>query len=84
MLKACQLFANGGNYSEDEIEWYRGQMKEIDTLFEEMSAKRKEHTEQLIETMHKLQKDPTAEFTTAYTDSIHQLSAKDGLGKTYG
>ena len=24
MLKNCQLFESGGNYSEDEIEWYRG------------------------------------------------------------
>lgn len=31
-----------------------------------------------------LQKDPTFEFNLAYTDSIKQLSAKDGLGKTFG
>ena len=42
MLKACPLFKNGGNYSEKEIEWYRGQMNEIDALFTEMMEKRKE------------------------------------------
>jgi len=31
-----------------------------------------------------LQKDPTAAFNLSYIESIHQLSAKDGLGKTFG
>jgi len=31
-----------------------------------------------------LKKDPTAEFNLSYSDSIKQLSAKDGLGKTFG
>ena len=30
MLKAYPLFENGGNYSQDEVEWYRSQMGEID------------------------------------------------------
>lgn len=33
MLKACVLFEVGGNYSNEEVEWYRGQMEEIDSLF---------------------------------------------------
>jgi hypothetical protein len=33
MLKSCPLFKDGGNYSEDEVEWYRAQMSEIDQLF---------------------------------------------------
>ena len=40
MLKACQLFENGGNYSQDEIGWSRGQMTEIDNLFSDMMQKR--------------------------------------------
>lgn len=43
MLRSCPLFDNGGNYSSDEIEWYRGQMSEIDQLFLTMIDKRKSH-----------------------------------------
>jgi len=34
--------------------------------------------------MERLKVDPEAEFTDAYKKSIEELSAKDGLGKTYG
>lgn len=30
MLKSCPLFENGGNYSAEEIAWYKEQMSEID------------------------------------------------------
>lgn len=43
MLKSCPLFDNGGNYSEEEIEWYRTQMAEIDTMFTTMIDNRKQH-----------------------------------------
>ena len=84
MLKACWLFEHGGNYSQPEIDWYRGQMDEIDTLFNEMIAKRTEQRTDIAQQASKLQKDPTAEFNLSYIESIHQLSAKDGLGKTFG
>ena len=32
MLKSCQLFENGGNYDKAEIEWYQGQMDEINDM----------------------------------------------------
>ncbi len=48
MLVQCQLFENGGNYSQDEVEWYRGQMKEINEMIAktkvERDAKMKELT----------------------------------------
>lgn len=40
MLKSCPLFDNGGNYSEEEIEWYRSQMSEIDSMFATMIENR--------------------------------------------
>ena len=84
MLKSCPLFSNGGNYSDHEIEWYRNQMTEIDQLFIAMSDKRKIHIADINSQIEKLRKDPTTEFNLAYVDSIKQLSAKDGLGKTFG
>ena len=47
MLKSCPLFENGGNYSPPEIQWYRTQMDEIDTLFSEMMEKRKEQRDDI-------------------------------------
>ena len=70
MLKQCQLFANGGNYSQEEVEWYRGQMAEIDSLFLTMVENRKQHIQEINQQADKLKKDPTAEFNLAYTDSI--------------
>jgi len=34
--------------------------------------------------MEQLKKDPTKEFMGEYSNSIQQLSAKEGLGKTFG
>lgn len=34
--------------------------------------------------MDALKKDPTAEFSSEYKTSIEQLSAREGLGKTFG
>ena len=34
--------------------------------------------------MERLKVEPEEEFTDAYKKSIEELSAKDGLGKTYG
>jgi hypothetical protein len=84
MLKSCPLFENGGIYSQDEIEWYRGQMSEIDQLFLTMIENRAQHISDINGQADKLKKDPTTEFNLAYSDSIKQLSAKDGLGKTFG
>ena len=43
MLKHCTLFELGGNYSVEEIEWYRDQMNDIDKLIEESKTKRNEN-----------------------------------------
>jgi hypothetical protein len=59
-------------------------MTEIDQLFIAMSDKRKIHIADINSQIEKLRKDPTTEFNLAYVDSIKQLSAKDGLGKTFG
>lgn len=49
MLKGCLLFDSGGNYSEEEVDWYRQQMNEIDKLFDEMVSKRTDQRTELAE-----------------------------------
>ena len=59
-------------------------MDEIDKMIVECKTERKEKMQKVIKDMGALQKDPTAEFQGAYSGSIQSLSAKEGLGKTYG
>ena len=78
------LFDNGGNYAVAEVEWYRGQMDDIDKLIEESKETKKGEIEQIVTDMDQLKEDPTKDFMGEYSNSIQQLSAKEGLGKTYG
>ena len=84
MLKNCQLFEAGGNYSDEEVEWYRGQMKEIDEMIEKTKEERLEKVTELAAEIDRLIVDPEEGFTAEYKRNIEELSAKDGLGKTYG
>ena len=59
-------------------------MDEIDKLIQESKQKRKDNMGSVNKDIERLRKDPTAEFTGAYSSSISQLSAKEGLGKTFG
>jgi golgin subfamily A member 4 len=59
-------------------------MSEIDQMFSTMVESREAQMSDINEQASKLKKDPTADFNLAYGDSIKQLSAKDGLGKTFG
>ena len=70
MLKSCILFANGGNYDEREVEWYRGQMKEIDESIEAIKAQRDEKMKEIAEEMARLMKEPNENFEKDYQGSI--------------
>lgn len=84
MLASCQLFENGGNYDKPEVEWYQGQIDEINAMITTCKEQRAEKVAELVEEMNKLQQEPQVEFNGEYKNSIEELSAKDGLGKTYG
>ena len=84
MLQNCVFFEAGGNYAVEEVAWYRGQMDDIDKLLTESKLKRKEAMATVETDIERLKKDPSAEFKGAYSSQIQQLSAKEGLGKTFG
>lgn len=84
MLKSCQLFEQGGNYSELEVEWYKTQMDEINEMLQSF---RKEKEQELADVNDRLQralKDPYDEFENNYKSGMHKLVTKEGLGKKYG
>ena len=84
MLSQCQLFEAGGNYSEDEVAWYKGQMNEINEMITKAKEERLEKVNELASEIERLKVEPETEFTEQYKSNIEELSAKDGLGKTYG
>ena len=84
MLAQCVLFEKGGNYSTDEIEWYRGQMKEINEMITKVREERDNKMKDLNNEMERLMREPFEMFEKDYKGSIHSLSAKEGLGKTFG
>ena len=85
MLRNCRLFGTSdGDYAKAEVAWYKEQMDEIDSLLLESKEKKKTEIENVLADMDTLKKDPTAEFLGEYSSSIQQLSAKEGLGKTFG
>ena len=84
MLNQCVLFEAGGNYSKDEIDWYRAQMKEINEMIAKTKEERDAKMKEVNAEMEKLMKEPYEQFEKDYKGSIHSLSAKEGLGKTFG
>ena len=84
MLNQCTLFERGGNYSQPEIEWYQNQMREINEMITKAKEERDAKMKELNNEMEKLMKEPYEQFEKDYKGSIHQLSAKEGLGKTFG
>lgn len=58
MLNSCSLFEKGGNYSQDEVDWYRGQMKEINEMIEKSKNERDARMKELNSEMEKLMKEP--------------------------
>lgn len=70
MLESCTLFEKDGNYSVDEVAWYRGQMDEIDKLITESKEKKEDEIKTIVEETEQLKKDPTYEFKSEYDNSI--------------
>ena len=84
MLDQCVLFEKNGNYSQPEIEWYRGQMVEINDMILKTKNDRDAKMKDLNTEMERLMREPYEQFEKDYKGSIHNLSAKEGLGKTFG
>lgn len=84
MVSSCILFEDGGNYDSAEVEWYRGQMEEINQMIENSKQMRIQRVREIDEQIARLLIDPERKFNAEYKHSIDELSAKDGLGKTFG
>jgi hypothetical protein len=59
-------------------------MKEIDEMILKCKQDRDVKLKDIHARMEKLMKEPFEKFEKDYKGSIHNLSAKEGLGKTFG
>ena len=59
-------------------------MDEINQMITTCKETRLEKVAELITEIERLLEEPEQEFNGEYKNSIEELSAKDGLGKTYG
>lgn len=53
-------------------------------MIQKTKAEREEKMKKLNAEMERLMREPYDQFEKDYKGSIHNLSAKEGLGKTYG
>lgn len=49
MIESCVLIEHGGNYSKEEVEWYKEQLKEIEAKIEEHKTKRTQVLQEVTE-----------------------------------
>ena len=59
-------------------------MDEINDMIAKCKETRLAKVEELVQEIERLKVEPDQEFNENYKSSIEELSAKDGLGKTYG
>ena len=59
-------------------------MDEINQMITTCKESRLEKVQELVAEIERLLDEPEQEFNDDYKKSIEELSAKDGLGKTYG
>lgn len=59
-------------------------MNEIDNMIKQAKQEREAKLKDIQTRMEKLMKEPLEKFEKDYKGSIQNLSAKEGLGKTYG
>lgn len=58
MISSCVLFEKGGNYDKPEIEWYQGQIDEINQMVETCKQQRAERVSELKSNIEALKVDP--------------------------
>lgn len=78
------LIEQGGNYSQEEVDWYREQIQEIDAKIEEHKTKRAEVLREISELCQLRQKEALEKFNQAFAVAIDELTARDATGKVFG
>jgi hypothetical protein len=78
------LFKNKGNYSVDEVQWYREMMVEINAQLDDQMAKRTEKKLKMIARLKTTAEKYFTKFENQYLISVDELAAKQGTGRKFG
>ncbi len=83
-MEGSKLFEEGGTYSNDELKWYEGMLKEIDEQIKKNQKERQSKTKEILEFMDKKKQELLEGFEKQYAVSLEELACREGTGKKYG
>ena len=83
-IDSLQLFQNGGNYDEDEVEYYRQKTSVIDKEIADIKEKWRIEFETTMKKIDLERQDPIKIFEKDFNLVIENIAAKEGMGKKYG
>ncbi|KAM3127171.1 hypothetical protein pb186bvf_020726 [Paramecium bursaria] len=75
---------NGGEYSQDEIDWYQQLLDEHNNTLNKNKQLRNQKLEELKKVLNQKRQDQLDKFEVEYAQAVEDLAAKDGTGKKYG
>eukprot|EP00933_Yihiella_yeosuensis_P062294 TRINITY_DN6524_c0_g1_i11.p1 TRINITY_DN6524_c0_g1~~TRINITY_DN6524_c0_g1_i11.p1 ORF type:complete len:1339 (+),score=386.61 TRINITY_DN6524_c0_g1_i11:47-4018(+) len=71
-------------YSESEIQFYSGEMDELNASLEQRAQERSQRARDLEGQIDQKQKEPLDEFAVAYAEAVELLCQSKGYGRKYG
>lgn len=83
-LKECRDIAAGGEYSREELDWYRTMMAEITAQLTQQKEKRAEKLKEIETHTSKKRAELSEQFDRDYATFVEDLAARDCSGKKFG
>lgn len=83
-LRSLPLIESGGDYSEQEIDYYHEKLKSFNASASEFQTNKSEDIKKFMSTFNPRRDDPLKLIEKDYEIAIENLSAREGLGKKYG
>lgn len=83
-IRSLPVIESGGEYSEQEIEYYREKLFSFNSSASEFQNAKSEEIKKFLSTFNARKDDPIKLIEKDYEVAIENLSAREGLGKKYG
>jgi hypothetical protein len=76
--------AAGGEYSKEELDWYKSMMQEITTQLTQQKDRRGEKMREIEGHTMKKRAELAEQFEKDYANYVEELAARDCSGKKFG
>lgn len=83
-IKSSTLMEKGGSYSEGEIDWYSGMLKEIEEKIKKHQDKRREMSAEISNRCVTKREHVFKKFKESQIEAVDEFSAKEATGKVFG